>query len=225
MPAALPLGLSRLLLPVPWEAGAMLYLVSPSTPLLRDLIRAGHFGAITTPATRYRIDGLPAWAADNACFGKGYPGDEKFRAWLEGMSPHAGRCLFAVAPDVVADAAGTIARSRPWLPVIRAMGYPAAFVFQNGQEHLPVPWGEFDVGFIGGDTAWKLGIAAAQLTREALARGKRMHAGRVNGGPRFAYMRGLGVHTADGKCVNMAPDKNVGRHDRWQARPDQGVLL
>jgi len=199
--------------------------VSPSTPILRDLIRAGRFGAITTPATGYRVGGLPAWAADNACFGTGYPGDDRFVAWLERMTPHAGQCLFAVAPDVVGDAAATLERSRPFLPVIRAMGYPAAFVFQNGQEHLPIPWDEFDVGFIGGDTTWKLGIAAAQLTREALDRGKRMHAGRVNGGPRFAYLRGLGVHTADGKCVNVAPDKNVGRVARWYARPVQGVLL
>jgi hypothetical protein len=193
--------------------------------MLRQAIKDGRLGAITTPRSRHKVDGLPVWAADNGCFSDGYPGDDRFVAWLERMSPHAGRCLFAVAPDVVGDAAATLERSQPFLPVIRAMGYHPAFVFQNGQERLPVPWDEFDVGFIGGDTRWKLGIEATALAREAARRGKSLHMGRVNGGSRFSHAAAIGCATADGGCINRAPDKNIGRHDKWQAQPIQGVLL
>jgi hypothetical protein len=209
----------------------MLYLVSPSTQMLRARIKAGQFGAITTPATGYRVNGLPLWAADNACGpgpngnAAGYPGDAEFVAWLGRLAPHAARCLFAVAPDVVCDAGATLALFDRFGPVIRAMGFPAALAAQNGLEDMTVPWDALDVLFLGGDTAWKLGLAAAQLTREAIARGKRVHMGRVNGGGRYAYAAGIGCSTADGGCINRAPDKNVARHDQWARMPVQGVLI
>lgn len=208
----------------------MLYLVSPSTPYLRQYIKAGVFGAITTPATSYRVDGLPIWAADNACGpseqgnGVNYPGDAKWAEWLDRMSPHAPRCLFAVIPDVVGQAGPTLDRFDRLSGVARDLGYPVALAAQNGLEHLTVPWDDLDCLFIGGDTAWKLGMAAARLAREARDRGKHVHMGRVNGGGRFAYAASIGCQTADGLCINKAPDKNVSRHDQWQARPVQGVL-
>jgi hypothetical protein len=196
----------------------VLYLISPSTPALRHLISAGAAGGIVTPATGYRVDWMPVWAADNGCFSAGYPGDEAFARWLEKQSPHAARCLFAVAPDVVGDAAATLDRSRPWFPVIRELGYPVAFVLQNGQEHLDVPWDDIDAVFIGGDTAWKLGPPAAQLTRQAVARGKLAHMGRVNGGGRLAYAAAIGCGSADGNCITRAPDKNMTRLPYWYKR-------
>lgn len=210
-----------------------MYLVSPSTPMLRDLIKAGRFGAITTPATAYRIDDMPVWAADNACgpspdftrFGVNYPGDAKWLRWLERQTPHADRCLFAVIPDVVCNAGATLDRFERLAPAVAEMGYPVALAAQNGLEYLEVPWDDLNVLFLGGDTAWKMGTAAGTLTREAIDRGKRVHAGRVNGGRRFAHFRGLGCATADGKCVNVAPDTNVGRPDLWEARVDQGVMF
>jgi hypothetical protein len=90
------------------------------------------------------------WCADNGCFGKGYPGDEAWFAWLEANAYAAADCVFATAPDVVGDAEATVARSMPWLAKIRSLGYPAAFVAQNGLENLDVPWDDFDVLFIGG---------------------------------------------------------------------------
>jgi hypothetical protein len=107
------------------------------------------------------------WAADNGCFGSGYPGDAGWLRWLERLAEHAGRCLFATAPDVVGHAAATLARSAPHLPTIRGLGYPAALVAQDGLEELGVPWETFDVLFIGGSTAWKLGPGAAGLVGEA----------------------------------------------------------
>lgn len=45
---------------------------------------------------------------------------------------------------------------------------------------LPAIGHWFDVLFLGGSTAWKLGSAARRLTTEAKARGKQVHMGRVN---------------------------------------------
>lgn len=195
--------------------------------MLRERIKAGEFGAITTPASNYDITDMPVWAADNGCFGKGYPGDAKYLAWLARPSLQAARarCLFATAPDVVCDAAATLDRFGQFAPTMRGMGYRVALVAQNGLEHLPVPWGQFQVLFIGGDDRWKLGPAAAQLAGQAIERGIRVHMGRVNGGGRWAYARAIGCSTADGKCVNIAPDKNVGRPAQWQKRPVQGVIF
>ena len=78
------------------------------------------------------------------------------------------------------DAAATLTRSAPFLPAIRALGYPAALVAQDGLEDLDVPWDDFDVLFIGGSTEWKLGPHARALAAEAKARGKGVHMGRVN---------------------------------------------
>jgi hypothetical protein len=130
-----------------------------------------------------------------------------------------------VVPDVVGDAVATLDRFDRLERIPRELGYPVALAAQNGLECLPTPWDRFRVLFLGGDTRWKLGLAAAELAREAIARGKRVHMGRVNGGGRYAYARALGCSTADGRCINKAPDKNLTRHDRWEDHPVQGVLV
>src|SRR5205085_2383649 len=81
------------------------------------------------------------------------------------------RLLFVAAPDVVGDAAATLARFRLWLPALRYHALPVAFVAQDGQEDLPVPWEAMTALFVGGTTAWKEGPAAAGLIQEAKARG------------------------------------------------------
>src|SRR5215472_391192 len=180
--------------------------------MLRDRIRAGQFGAIVTPAAPFLVDGLPVWAADNACGpgrrgnGASYPGDGKWISWLVKMAPHAARCLFAVVPDVVCDAPATLARFADLATVPRALGYPVALAAQNGLEPAAVPWSRVDVLFIGGDDAYKTAPSTVELAREALTRGKGLHMGRVNGGDRYAFARALGCHTADGTCINIAPD-------------------
>jgi hypothetical protein len=57
----------------------------------------------------------------------------------------------------VGDANATPCRSRPFLPRIRESGLPASLVAQEGAEQLRLPWDEFDVLFLGGQTTkWKL---------------------------------------------------------------------
>lgn len=197
----------------------MLYLANPSTPRVREAMTAGLIGAILTPAQGNRLPDGAVWCADNGCFGKGYPGDEAWSAWLERLSLHADRCLFATAPDVVGDAAATLARSLPHLPAIRALGYRAALVAQDGLETLDVPWDDFDVLFIGGTTGWKLGQHAAALAREARRRGKHVHMGRVNSRRRWSYAEHIGCDSADGTFLAFGPDVNLPELLGWAAQP------
>lgn len=178
-------------------------------------MKSGLIGYIDTPAQgNVRPDGV-TWCADNGCFGKGYPGDKAWLDWLEANTNDAPRCAFATAPDVVGDAAATLARSAPFLPAIRALGYPAALVAQDGLEHIEVPWDEFDVLFIGGSTAWKLGPATRALVADAKARGKAVHMGRVNSKKRHDYARHIGCDSVDGTFLTYGPEQNIDRLLEW----------
>lgn len=128
----------------------MIYLATPSGERVRDAMRAGLIGCMTTPMQHNALPAGVPWAADNGAFGKGYPGDRAWLAWLDSRPWDRSLCLFATAPDVVGDAAATLARSLPFLPVIRSMGYPAALVAQNGLQSAGVPWELVDVLFLGG---------------------------------------------------------------------------
>src|SRR5690242_12038166 len=48
--------------------------------------------------------------------------------------------LFVTAPDVVGDAASTLARWPFWSKLIRGLGWPPAFVAQDGLTPDRVPW-------------------------------------------------------------------------------------
>lgn len=195
----------------------MLYLANPSTQKVRDamLDPRNNLGMIATPMQGNKHVPGVKWVADNGCFGKGYPGDAKWWAWLESLTEYTADCLFAVAPDVFrpdigkGDAVATLERSAPWLPRIRALGYPAALVAQDGLEDLNVPWDTFDVLFIGGSTEWKLGPHAARLILEAKPLGKLVHMGRVNSHERLRGAHLRGCDTADGTYIAFGPDVNL----------------
>ena len=192
-----------------------LYLTGAKNPAVIPLLDAGRVGLLDTPANSYAKE--PGWvvAYDNGCFNsRTYVGDDAWWAWLAGQD-HQGTVLFATAPDVVADATATLARSAPWLPRIRALGYPAALVAQDGLELLDVPWDTFDVLFIGGSTPWKLGPHAHALALRARDRGKRVHLGRCNSLRRLRHASAIGCHTADGTFLAFGPDVNTRRLSRW----------
>jgi hypothetical protein len=129
----------------------VIYLANASSEIVREALRTDpRLGMMSTPAEGRSPQGYLWWAADNGCFGKGYPGDQQWVEWLRRHQAYVERCLFATAPDVVGDAAATLRRSEPWLPVIREIGYPAALVAQNGLEDELIPWDEFDCLFLGG---------------------------------------------------------------------------
>ena len=113
------------------------------------------------------------FCADNGCFGGGYPGDDGFIAWLETPRPAPGPVRVRGRPGHAP--AGPMAespmqRSQPMLsPDTQPPATPAALAAQNGAEHIQLPWDEFDVLFLGGDTAWKLGAGAAPGRRTSRA--------------------------------------------------------
>lgn len=193
----------------------MWYCVNPSGPAVADAMQAGLLGCIDTPMQRHKLPTGVTWCADNGVYGKGWPGYAAWYCWLRDHPADRTRCLFAVAPDVVGDAAATLTRSVPWLPAIRAAGYPAALAAQDGLEHLNVPWGAFDVLFLGGTTAWKLGPAARRLTAEASRRGLPVHMGRVNSLRRLRYAAAIGCTSADGTYLIFGPDVNLPKTLGW----------
>lgn len=196
----------------------MLFLGNASSSAVRDAMTRGEIGMMCTPnEARTPLPGV-VWAADNGCFSRNYVGDERWLAWLERHADHADGCLFATAPDVVGDAAATLTRSVPFLPIIRELGYPPALVAQDGLEHLEVPWDAFDVLFIGGTTDWKLSAAVRDLITEARRRGKRVHMGRVNSRRRWQYAEFVGCDTTDGTFLAFGPDQNLRRQAAWSVQ-------
>lgn len=151
-----------------------------------------------------------AWvpfAIDNGCFSKTYSFDLVW--WIRDLLWIARRylrtCLFVVAPDVVGNAWATFDRSLPLLPLIRSFGYRAAYVTQDGHDRFSPPWDMFDVLFVGGTNAWKDSEASWALCREARARGKSVHVGRVNGLARLERCVREHVESADGTMLNFHP--------------------
>lgn len=204
----------------------MQYFGTASGPKVRDAMDQGLIGQIATPASGNRLEAGRTWCADNGVFAGKYPGDEAYLRWLADRQEHAVLCRFVVAPDVVGNAAATLALSAPMLPRIRALGYPVALVAQNGLEDLDVPWDDFDVLFIGGDTAWKLGPAARALTSEARRLGKWVHMGRVNSRARLRYAISIGCNSADGTFLAFGPDQNLPQLLAWlREATDQAALF
>jgi hypothetical protein len=197
-------------------SGCVIYMTGVKGPSIVPRLDDGTLALLNTPKSAYTIADGWTWAADNGAFGKGYPGDDAWLLWLDSFTPEQRtRCLFAVAPDVVADHDATLARSLPWLPVIREMGYPAAFVLQDGATVDTVPWDEFAVAFVGGSTDWKLGQQARELIAAAQERGKRVHIGRVNSERRYRAFAALGVDSCDGTYLAFGPDKNLPNVLAW----------
>ena len=193
----------------------MRYFANPSTPAVRAAMASGRLGCIQTPGQgNAPVEGA-VWAADNGCFSDAYPGDSAWWAWLERNASRAASCAFAVAPDVVGDCWATHVRSMPWLARIRALGCPAAYVLQDNADTPRIPWPHFDVLFIGGSTAFKLGLAARGIVHMARVLGKRVHMGRVNSLRRLRYAAHIGVDTADGTYLAYGPDRNLPRLLSW----------
>lgn len=156
------------------------------------------------------------WAADNGCFATPDKySDAMYLGWLSKLLEHKPTCLFATAPDVVGDARATLERSTLMMPVIRTLGYPVAFIAQDGIHEMVVPWDDFDCLFVGGTTVFKLHEDTYALVREAKLRGKWTHMGRVNSLRRLQAAQVGGYDSADGTTLAFAPDANLLRVQKW----------
>lgn len=194
-----------------------MYLATTSTKEIRSALQANHpqTGFIATPASdrpsvSSELRGL-YWCADNGCFADKFD-ETKWWAWLSGKDPK--ECLFAVAPDVVGDHQATLTRSLPWLPKIQSLGFPAAFVIQDGAEIDTVPWDACDAIFIGGTTEFKLSDTALGIIREGKKRGKWVHIGRVNSRRRFLRFAGI-ADSCDGTFLAFGPTRRLPEMLGW----------
>jgi hypothetical protein len=203
------------------------YLTGVSNAAVRAIAPARGIGLLAQPGNGYlaQVTRFPCWAADTGCYRQGDRFDVAgYLGWLR-SAPARGACRFATAPDVVGDAAATWARSRPVLPELRALSYPAALVAQNGlrvdgpggellvcgDDRDPgtwtgqtVPWSAFDVLFLGGDDRFKLSWRQHFLVHEAKRHGKAVHMGRVNSYARLQQAEWFGCDTADGTFLAFA---------------------
>jgi hypothetical protein len=193
--------------------------LNPKT--LPILTRHPMIGALATPASLHfsYVKQFDQWGADNGCFTQGALFNmTAYLSWLTKMSPLAERCHFATAPDVVADAEKTWARSEPTFEAIRGAGYPVALVAQNGIESMDVEWNRFDAIFLGGDTDWKLSSCAQSVVAEAKRRGKWAHMGRVNSLRRLEIAAQFGCDSVDGNYLGFGPDLNIPKLLSWLER-------
>lgn len=189
-----------------------------------------NFGTIVTPSNhdlgsaKARIKKGWRWIVDNGAFtGKFEP--ERFFAFLEKMRPYRDACMFVIVPDVLhqlpggmvrGDAAATLAQFKDYAPRIRRLGYPVAYVAQDGAERLPFPR-RFDALFVGGSTEWKLSEAATTCIKRAQKKGKWVHVGRVNTRKRIRHFMLLKVDSVDGTHIVFKPDERVRQLIRWTA--------
>jgi len=150
---------------------------------------------LLTPLTRFRPQQPGArFAIDNGAFA-GFDA-VAFRSLLSRELPRRSLCRFVAVPDVVGSARRTMEVFRGWRASLD--GWPLAFVVQDGQEDLPIPWNCCAAVFIGGSTDWKMSDHAATCIKAAKALGKWCHVGRVNTPARFEYFRELGADSIDG---------------------------
>lgn len=184
-------------------------------PWLGTLVTPSN-GALPQAMRLWTTHGIP-WAADNEAFAGFNPA--AYRRMLARLRGLPG-CVWVAVPDAVGDAAGTLALFREWKDEVRGLsGQPLAFVGQDGIGPGEIPWGEFDCWFVGGSTEWKL--ASGWFAREAVARGKWCHMGRVNSFRRYDLAHAWGCHSVDGTNVCRWPDVHLPRCLRWLARLDQ----
>lgn len=203
----------------------MLYFANPTgNRQVHDAMLTKTLGFIDTPRQRNRRPDGVIWCADNGCYGKGF-NEHAWWQWLQDNAHAATTCVFATAPDVVGDATATLKRSLPWLPRIRSLGYPAAFVAQDGIDEIEIPWDEFDVLFLGGTDDFKLGPQARWAAAEAKQHGKWLHCGRVNSLRRMRYAEAIGCDSVDGTYLTFGPDVNLARLLGWVTELRQQPVL
>lgn len=151
--------------------------------------------------------GVP-WATDNDCFqGLNERPYRRMLARVAGASDRS-RLVFVTVTDVVANASATLELWHHWMPVVRDLGLPPAFVAQDGLTLDAVPWSDLAAIFIGGSDRYKL-VDAVPLILEAKRRRVWVHAGRVCTLRRARLMDALGVDSFDGSSFSKWPDKFV----------------
>lgn len=163
-----------------------------------------NFMQLRTPLTQYRADedGVIDYLLDNgaySCFEEG----KWLRMTTQGINDT--HCIGIVMPDIVGDWTRTrlmFDQYKRWVPREKRF-----IVLQDGctTSGGRIPWDEIVGVFLGGSTAYKYSEAAWLLLKEAKARGKHVHIGRVNTPLRLIYFEGM-MDSFDGSGISMFDD-------------------
>ena len=148
------------------------------------------------------LSGLP-WAADNDAYLAW--SETRYMKMLDRIAGH-NRCLFVVAPDVLANPVKTRKLFDEWWPIISDRELPIAYVSQDGEQSSSIPWEFISALFVGGTTQWKLSHASKKLVVEAKRKGKWTHMGRVNHYKRLRTAFGWGIDSVDGTSMSRYGD-------------------
>lgn len=170
---------------------------------------------LLTPLTSYRLLPGRRYAVDNGAF-SGFNA-ETFLALLDRLKSARNLCRWVAVPDVVGSARRTLEVWHHWrdrLPL-----WPLAYVAQDGQENLEIPWDDCAALFIGGSTRWKMGDHATACIRAAQALGKWVHVGRVNTPGRWEHFERLGADSLDGSGLARYTWMREAIHNRETRRP------
>jgi hypothetical protein len=161
----------------------------------REELGMEHIEQLLTPLTRYSPHEPDSpFAIDNGAF-SGFP-EKSFFSLLERELPRRHLCRFATVPDVVGSARRTLELFDYYSP--RMAGWPLAYVCQDGQENVSIPWPEIAAIFIGGSNSFKESQHAIDCIKVGKLMGKHVHVGRVNTAGRFEAFEQLGVDSIDG---------------------------
>lgn len=187
-------------------------------------------GVMLTPRMRNVVDltAMP-WAADTGLFSA--KGEQEFvlqryTTFLQSLAQYRSTNLFATAPDAFDNRELTLQRALPVLPIIRELGYKAAYVAHAGSSPANTPWDALDVLFIGGSNSWQWSAECAALIRHARSRNLPVHRGRVNTEQRIRMSHALGCTSADGTLLRYGPDINLPKLLQWLRRlHGQQVLM
>lgn len=210
--------------------------------------RQPRFGCLAQPGNTVHTQAphFANWAVDNGAFGvarqhflgkRGPWNDDDTTDYLRYLARirdevDISTCLFATAPDVLefrvandgrptpfGDAEATWERSRQIFPELRALGFPAALVAQDGitRNHpsRQDQWDLFDVLFLGGSDHFKLGSEGEAITNTAWRYGKWVHMGRVSSLKRMKYLTSIGCDSADGTYLGYGPEKLLPNVLHW----------
>ena len=183
---------------------------------------------LLTPLTRYRaVREAEPFAIDNGAFTSFDAA--AFRSLLTRERPRRHLCRFVAVPDVIAagrtgPAIGDARLTRELFDARSELfpylaGWPLAYVVQDGQEDVPIPWRAIRAVFVGGSDRYKDGPHAAAVVKAAKVRGLWVHVGRINDPARLTHFERLGADSFDGSGVARTTRQRHAIRDRHSPAP------
>lgn len=151
-----------------------------------------YIGSLVTPGGSPPASLSLPWAIDCGAF------HWSARKYITLLRRHEGRqnCLFCTLPDIPGNAKETHERSIQWIDQVKKLGYPIAWVIQDGQEKIKIPWNDIDAVFLGATDEWRK-KHALRFAYQAAWYSKWIHIGRVGSYKKLKWARSIGANSID----------------------------